>query len=106
MDIDLFFNDPLYEKFLLLEIDSYCNVITEYCSIELIKLGLSNNYEMFLIWESKQGNYKNVKYLLENKKINIQSGNNEALINACGNGHFDIVKILVEYGADVNREWR
>lgn len=62
------------------------------------------NSETALHLATKQGNIKVVRQLLE-KKCNVNSlndSNESALLIAACNGFKDIVKLLIEYGGDIN----
>ena len=60
---------------------------------ELIKLGINN-------FSIKNNNLGLLQYLIENNFIT----NDEALIYASSNGHLDVVKYLVDHGANVNAD--
>jgi hypothetical protein len=104
IDTKLLLNNPFFEPFLLLEIDSYNKDISNSCEIVLIQRGLSQNIEKSLIQECQVGNFKNVKYLVEKKKANVCADYNRAVWLASSKGYLQIVKFLVENGADINAE--
>ena len=53
---------------------------------------------------SVYGHLKVVKYLIENRIVDVHTSDDEALISASLSGHLDVVKYLVENGADVHAE--
>jgi len=57
-----------------------------------------------IVKEAERGNIKEVKDLIDNEcDINIATkGNMTALMGAAYNGHYEIVKLLLEAGANVN----
>lgn len=67
----------------------------------LIENGANNNNGS-LNYATKHGNMKIVVLLMENGFRENNYAKNVALITACNGGFFDIVKYLVENGADIN----
>ena len=61
------------------------------------------NWNDELIKSASQGNLEKVKECLANG-VSANVGNGWALRNASQNGYFEIVKYLVENGANVNAE--
>lgn len=57
-----------------------------------------------LLSASKNGDYERVEYLLKKKKIDVNVSNSDyetPLHLACQNNHFEIVKLLIDHGANL-----
>lgn len=57
------------------------------------------------IFSACRGKLGVVKYLVEEKHIDIDMRNGEALKQSAGNGHLDVVKYLIEHGADICKNY-
>ena len=51
---------------------------------------------------SLHGRINIVKYLVEEQQTNIHENEDEALMEAVEGNHLDVVKYLIEHGADIN----
>lgn len=59
---------------------------------------MHNNNEIAFINACINGYVTDVEYILKNHKIDVNLG----IVYACQSGNIDIVKILLQYGADPN----
>lgn len=59
----------------------------------------SNEKEYGLVTASEKGNFKNVKYLIEEKGVDIHTDYDRPFTEACNRGHYDIVLYLLQKGA-------
>lgn len=62
------------------------------------KICNNKNISSIFINSCKNGDIERVKYILSNYKINTNIG----IVSACQGHHFEVVKLLLENGADVN----
>ena len=61
-----------------------------------------NDKESAFLFAAQCGNF-GATYFLLNNGVNVHYQDDQALFYACGNGYIEIVKLLVSYGADVNK---
>lgn len=62
----------------------------------------SKNYDTGLTWSVLYENIQVIKELIENNKVDVSSNNSIALVCAAIKGNLEIIKMLVENGADIH----
>ena len=62
---------------------------------------MDSKEDIFIV-VSQFGRLDSVKWFVEDLKVNIHAQNDSALIEASENGHLEVVKYLVEHGADIH----
>lgn len=62
----------------------------------------STEFDSFLMWAIKCGNYKTIKSFLTKNGIDVHSNRYNALQYSAQEGHYEIVDLLLQNGADVH----